>query len=366
MPAEQALTNWGRASRFAGSGDRAAVRDLVFDALRCRRSFAALGGSETGRGLILGGLRAAGIDPDLAFGTGPHAPAPLTEAERVAPGPMPELVALDCPDWLAPSLRASLGDDFAAVMGLLRQRAPVFLRVNLRRLSRAAVCDALAAAGIGSRPHPLADTALEVTAGARKVSGSSAYLSGLVELQDAASQAVVEALPLADGQRVLDFCAGGGGKSLAMAARADLALTAHDADPRRMRDLPARAERAGVRLRITETARLPRGSFDLVLADVPCSGSGSWRRAPEAKWALTAGRLAELRATQAAILSQVAPLVAPGGTLAYATCSLLDDENAAQIDRFLDDHAGWRRAFSRRWTPLDGGDGFFLAILTRS
>jgi 16S rRNA (cytosine967-C5)-methyltransferase len=369
-PGEQALTNWGRASRYAGSGDRAAVRDLVFDALRCRRSFAALGGAETGRGLILGGLRAAGVDPAPAFGTGPHAPAPPTAAELADRGPLPELVALDCPDWLAPLLRASLGDDFAAVMALLRRRAPVFLRVNLRRADRGqagrdAALAALAADGIAARPHPLADTALEVTGNARRIAGSAAYLSGLVELQDAASQAVVAALPLADGQRVLDFCAGGGGKALAMAARADLALTAHDADPRRMRDLPARAERAGIRLQITETARLVRGSFDLVLADVPCSGSGSWRRAPEAKWTLTAGRLAALMEIQAAILADAAALVAPRGTLAYATCSLLHDENAGQTDRFLADRPGWRQLTARRWTPLDGGDGFYLATMTR-
>jgi 16S rRNA (cytosine967-C5)-methyltransferase len=364
-PAERALTNWARASRYAGSGDRAAVRDLVFDALRCRRSFAALGGAETGRGLILGGLRAAGIDPAAAFRGGAHAPAPLAPGEGADPGPLPDLVALDCPDWLAPALGASLGDRFAPVMRLLRQRAPVFLRANLRRTTREAARAALAGEGIAARAHPLAATALEVTGYDRRIASGPAYLSGLVEFQDAASQAVVEALPLADGQRVVDFCAGGGGKALAMAALADLALTVHDADPRRMRDLPARAERAGVRLQFAETARLARQSFDLVLADAPCSGSGSWRRAPEAKWALTAARLAALVATQAAILAEAAALVTPQGTLAYATCSLLDDENDGQVERFLAHHPGWRQVTARRWTPLDGGDGFYLATLTR-
>lgn len=364
-PAEQALTNWGRANRYAGSGDRAAVRDLVFDAIRCRRSFAGLGGAETGRGLILGGLRAAGLSAEAVFTGEGHAPAPLAPAELVPPDPIGELAALDCPDWLAPRLQASLGEGFAPVMGLLRRRAPVFLRANLRRTTRVAAQAALAAEGITAVPHPLAETALEVVENARRIKASRVYLEGLVELQDAASQAIVAALPLRDGQRVLDYCAGGGGKTLAMAGVVTAEFTAHDADPARMRDLPERARRAGMRVRLAETAGLRRGSFDLVLADAPCSGSGSWRRAPEAKWALTPDRLAALCAIQASILAKAVGLVAPQGVLAYATCSLLRDENEAQISAFLAAHPGWVQQLEVRLTPLDGGDGFFLAILTR-
>lgn len=364
-PAEQALTNWGRASRFAGSGDRHAVRDLVFDAIRCRRSFAALGGAETGRGLILGGLRAAGVSPDGLFTGEGHAPAPVTVAEQ--PQAPAELAALDCPDWLAPALQRSLGADFAAVMQALRHRAPVFLRVNTARLSRDEAMARLAAEGIGTRPHPLAQTALEVTENARKIQNAPSYLEGLVELQDAASQAVVAALPLRAGQRVLDYCAGGGGKTLAMAARADLRLSAHDAAPQRMADLPARAARAGVRVTLLAGADVSRHApYDLVLADVPCSGSGSWRRAPEAKWALTPARLHELCTLQACILDTIAPLVAPGGHLAYATCSLLEPENQVQIAAFRRRHTGWNQVAERRFTPLDGGDGFYLAVLARN
>lgn len=359
-PAEQALTNWGRASRYAGSGDRAAVRDLVFDALRRRRSAAALGGGETGRGLVLGLLRDQGADVAALFTGQGHAPAPPgpEEAGREPSG----LEALDCPDWLAPALRESLGGDFAAVMGLLRQRAPVFLRVNTLRATVAGAQAALAAEGVGTQFNQLANTALEVTEGARKISSSAAYREGLVELQDAASQAVVAALPLSDGMTVLDYCAGGGGKTLAMAARARIRLTAHDADPRRMADLPARAARAGVKVQLTETARL-RGPFDLVLADAPCSGSGAWRRSPEAKWRLTPDRLADLTATQDAVLDAAAAL--SGGWIAYATCSLLAAENADRAAAFLARTPGWRLAGERRLTPLDGGDGFYLALLRR-
>ena len=360
-PAEQALTNWGRASRYAGSGDRAAVRDLVFDAIRCRRSFAALGGAETGRGLVLGALRAAGADAAGLFSGEAHAPAPLTESDA---GKAPQgLAALDCRDWLAPALQESLRADFAPVMLALRQRAPVFLRVHARRASRAGAVAMLADEGIDARPHELANFALEVTGNARKIQNSRAFADGLVEVQDAASQAVVEALPLADGMRVLDLCAGGGGKTLAMAARADLTLFAHDADPRRMADLPARAARARARVTLTEA---PAGPFDLVLCDVPCSGSGSWRRSPEGKWALTPARLAALQATQDGILDRAAGLVRPGGWLAYATCSLLQAENAARIGAFRARDPRLEMVRELRLTPLQGGDGFFLAILKRS
>jgi 16S rRNA (cytosine967-C5)-methyltransferase len=366
-PAEQALTNWARGSRYAGSGDRAAVRDLVFGALRCRRSFAALGGSDTGRGLILGGLRAEGAAVEALFTGQGHAPAPLGPAETTEPPALEELVALDCPDWLAPRLRQSLGPDFAPVMERLRHRAPVFLRANAARTDRAAAQARLAEEGIVARPHPLAPHALEVTQGARRLAGSAVLREGLVELQDAASQAVAQAVPLWPGARVLDYCAGGGGKTLALAARIPLHSFAHDADPGRMRDLPARAERAGVKVTLLDGAGVARAApFDVVLADVPCSGSGSWRRAPEGKWRLTEARLLALCRVQAQVLDNAAGLVGAGGSLAYATCSLLAAENQDQIGSFLARTPGWRLDRDLRLTPLDGGDGFYLAVLCRA
>lgn len=360
MPAEQALTNWGRASRFAGSGDRAAVRDMVFQAIRCRDSAAHRGGGMTGRGLVLGLLREAGTDPAALFTGQGHAPAPLAASEA-DPGPASGLAALDCPGWLAPQLEASLGPAFAPVMRAMRDRAPVFLRVNSRRLTRDAAMRALAEAGIATEPHPLAETALRVTAGERRIAGSAPFAEGLVELQDAASQAVVLALPLRPGDRVLDYCAGGGGKALAMAARG-ARVTAWDARLARMRDLPARAARAGVSITVADR---PKGRFDLVLADAPCSGSGAWRRQPEAKWALTPERLDALLRTQAEVMDAAAAHVAPGGHFAYATCALLEAENAAQARAFAARQPGFRLTAQRVLTPLDGGDGFFLAIFLR-
>ncbi|MBN2905250.1 MAG: RsmB/NOP family class I SAM-dependent RNA methyltransferase [Rhodobacteraceae bacterium] len=367
--AEKLLTTWARQNRYAGSGDRAAIRDHVYDALRCRRSYAALGGAQTGRGLMLGLLRATDQPVEPLFTGDGYGPAPLNAEER-APWPtldaLPPEVACDCPAALADVLRDSLGAQFVPVMGALRHRAPVFLRVNTQRISRDAAAEALAEAGIATRPSPLSPTALQVTENPRRVQQSRPYLDGLVEMQDAASQAVADMMPVAPGARVLDYCAGGGGKTLALAGRVQARFHAHDADAGRMRDLPARAGRAGVAVRLLEGDALAgAGPFDLVLCDVPCSGSGAWRRSPEAKWRTTPDDLARLCAIQAAILTRAAALVAEDGALGYATCSLIEAENGAQIQAFLAQTPGWVLEAERRLSPLEGGDGFYAAVLRR-
>lgn len=364
--AEKALTNWARSNRFAGSGDRHALRDIVFEALRCKRSFASLGGAETGRGLVLGALRAAGCDPETVFGGAGYAPAALTPDEAASGAEPTDLAALDCPDWLEPELRRSLGVDFASVLNILQSRAPVFLRVNLRRTTREAAMAALLKEGITTRLNDLAKTALEVIENPRKVQTSKCYQSGLVELQDAASQASVELLPLNGKMRILDYCAGGGGKSLAMAGLCDARFFAHDIAPARMKDLPIRSKRAGVRIeRLPASALGQSGKFDLVFADAPCSGSGSWRRAPEAKWALSSDRLGALCMVQADVMDQASALVDSSGVFVYATCSLLTVENEDQVKAFLQRKSGWSLIAQKKLTPLDGGDGFFVAILKR-
>ncbi|GHF60056.1 RsmB/NOP family class I SAM-dependent RNA methyltransferase [Seohaeicola zhoushanensis] len=364
-PAEQVLTAWGRASRFAGSGDRAVVRDHVFDGLRARRSLAAIGGGETGRGIMLGLLRRNGENPENLFTGGGYAPEVMSAEERSG-GREPVLgaEAADIPDWLWPRFEASLGDEALAAAEALKHRAPVHLRVNIARTDPSGAIAALAREGIAAQPHPAAATALEVTEGARKLRNAAAYRDGLVELQDAASQAVVETLPLKDGMRVLDYCAGGGGKTLAIAARGRFDLFAHDAAPQRLNDLPARAERAGARIKLLDTKALKRaGQFDLILCDVPCSGSGSWRRAPDGKWRLTEAQLTGLLVTQAAILDEAVALLAPGGLLAYATCSVLQDENEEQIQRFAARNSTLSPVFQKRWSLTGGTDGFFAAHL---
>ena len=245
----------------------------------------------------------------------------------------------------------------------LRDCAPVWLRANLARATPEAARAALAAEGIEAEPDPRCATALRVTAGGRRIQSSAAYRDGLVELQDLSPQMACAALEVGPGTTVLDFCAGGGGKSLALAARG-ARVTAWDAAPARMRDLPPRATRAGVRITVAEPAG-PAGLFDLVVTDVPCSGSGTWRRTPDAKWRLSPGDLAQLTRTQAEILARAATHVRPGGTLAYMTCSLLARENEEQVARFVAQHPGFRPQEAVTWTPLTASDGFFLAKLVR-
>lgn len=382
--AEVALTTWGRASRFAGSGDRRAVRDLVFDALRAKRSLAALGGAQeggviTGRNLILGGLRAAQMPQAqiaaLFSGEG-HAPAPLGQGDSPrAPSPME---ALDLPDWLIPELDRSLAD-VPAYGAALKTRAPVFLRANLAKLTAAQLAEKLAALGIGASPVAHLPEGLMLTENAAKLASSDIIAQGWAELQDASSQAVVAALDLPPSGRILDFCAGGGGKILAIAARlhdqADARFFAHDANPRRMADLPARAARAHAAIEIIpnlpEAAKFDRQrqGYDLILCDVPCSGSGSWRRDPMGKWALTPDKLSALGAAQAGILDSAARYLADGGQLVFSTCSVLTGENEDQIAAFLQRHPHFKCATMQRFGLGDlahdrrGGDGFFLAVL---
>ncbi|MEQ9693288.1 RsmB/NOP family class I SAM-dependent RNA methyltransferase [Shimia sp. SDUM112013] len=366
-PAEKALTGWARRSRFAGSKDRAAVRDHVYDALRRRASAARMGGGLTGRAVMAGLLVQDGAELEALFTGAAYAPSRLSEAELAAlAAAAPADAVEDIPEWMRPAFDRTLGADLPRVAEAMRQRAPVFLRVNLRKGTRAAAQAQLKGEGVQTEAHDLSDTALEVVEGARRVAGSAAYRNGLVELQDVSSQAAVQALPLTEGQRVLDFCAGGGGKVLAMAGRCAARYYAHDAHAQRMRDLPERARRAGVDIKVASLKDLEKGyPFDLVFCDVPCSGSGTWRRTPDAKWRFDASDLADLQRIQSDILRQAAGLVAPGGTLAYATCSLFAEENGAQIESFLSEFSGWHLTFQNQWTMQAGSDGFFLACLTR-
>jgi len=364
QPAEQVLTRWGRANRFAGSKDRAAIRDHVFDVMRIRRSAAWLGRAATGRGLMIGLLRAQWIDPATLFTGEGHAPAPLQDFETGLPeGDVPPQEAWNLPDWLVARLADWLGDGAADAAIALQGRAPISLRVNISKTNTSDAILMLEEAGVEGVTNPLSPTALTVVKGARQIRNSAAYLDGFVELQDASSQAVVDALPR--DARVLDFCAGGGGKALAIASRGATAVFAHDIDPGRMRDLPLRAARAGAEITQLSGGDLARsGPYDVVLVDAPCSGSGSWRRAPEAKWRLSPADLEQTIAVQDNILDEASMLVGSGGLLAYATCSILPEENRARVEAFLQRHPDWICTWDRSFSINDLGDGFYTAHLT--
>jgi len=365
--AEKCLTTWARSNRYAGSKDRAAVRDHVYDVLRQKRSLGALGGSHTGRGLVLGLIRSQGIDANDVFGGGGYGPEALTDAE-VDGGRQPETgaEAFDMPDWLWPIWAADLGANAQAAAAALQSRGPVALRVNLKRASVAEAIAQLAAQEITAVKVDGVKTALHVVENERKVHLCSAYVDGVVELQDVASQAAVAALNIAPSDRVLDFCAGGGGKALAMADIFGCAVTAHDISQARMADIPIRAARAGVHIDLCSTPDLAQQApFDAVFVDAPCSGSGTWRRAPEAKWQMTSEKLHNFSYLQYEVLLNAAAHVGPKGQLIYATCSVLYAENSAVIGRFLEGGT-WKLHAEHQRIPDDNGDGFYYAVLHRA
>lgn len=408
-PAAEVLKDWGKAHRFAGSGDRARIASLVYDALRRRASIAWRMGDDGARALVLGALaftRGADIEAlAAAFAASPHAPEPITDAERAAIGGStldgaPAHVRGDYPEWLDASLARSFGDDRAAEGEALAQRAPLDLRVNALKADRAKVARSLAHLKPGETP--LSPWGLRIPLGddgrGPPVQAEPAHLKGLFEVQDEGSQLAALIAGAAPGQQVVDLCAGAGGKTLALAAQMQNRgqIYAHDRDVRRLKPLFERADRADVR---NMQLRAPKGGqnvladmegrADLVLVDAPCTGAGTWRRNPDAKWRMRPGALDVRTAEQDEVLELAAPLVKPGGRLVYVTCSLLMEENEDRVAAFRGRHptfasmpaaeaavgaglpqlaafanaAGDALLLSPR---RSGADGFFVAVLTRT
>lgn len=366
-PAEKLLSNWARRNRYAGSKDRAGVRDIVFDCLRNLNSFAQASGLADGRGIAVGHCLAAGLDVDDIFSGVAYSPAALDEQEQalIAAAQAKGGQVVDLPDWLAAVFETDLGAAATEVAQALCHRAPVDLRVNIAKTTPSGAMKTLAAEGILCETVADVATALRVLENPRRVAGSNPYITGQVELQDAASQALVGMLDLQAGQNVLDYCAGGGGKTLAMAARVpDARYSAWDISAARLAPLEERAARAGAK--VTLLAEKPsKAIYDLVLVDAPCSGSGAWRRNPEGKWRLTQDSLSEVQAMQAQVLATAAQLVKAGGTLVYATCSVLERENTGQINSFLSKTSDYEVLSTHSFGLNHPGDGFYCAILKK-
>ena len=361
-PADAIVGDYFRARRYAGSGDRRAVREYVFRAIRHSAE-----APTSGRAALL-----ALDDARSLFDGSAHGPAMVDDGEPVAPHGV-------IPGWLRDELSALVTpDEWPALV----DRAPLDLRVNAAKLPR----DAALALFPDAVPTPLSPWGLRLPADTR-VSDHPAFLDGQVEVQDEGSQLIAFACDPQPDQRIVDLCAGAGGKSLALAAAAPSAtIIACDTSRQRLARLSPRAFRSGARItqRLLDQPREAAGLADLaatadtVLVDAPCSGSGTWRRNPEGRWRLTPDRLARLVELQVRVLDLAAPLVKPGGHIVYAVCSLLTREGEAQVAAFLTRHSSFRAipvpmdggretGRGRLLTPAhDGTDGFFIARMQRA
>ena len=408
-PASEALRDWGLSHRFAGSGDRAGLASLVYDAMRKRASSVWIMGADTPRAIMLCALRdvrGMSVEEIEALCTGERFdPEPLSDDERarLTSGDLdgaPAHVVGNYPEWLEPALDHAFGENRIAELEAMCTRAPVDLRVNSLKAIRPAAIAALA--HFYPEPTPISPIGLRVPARADGRSPSlqaePAFIKGLIEVQDEGSQIVSILAGVQPGDQVLDLCAGGGGKSLALAAIMNNRgqIFAADNDARRLAPIHDRVTRAGVR---NVQVRTPRGKamaiddlagkMDIVLVDAPCTGTGTWRRNPDAKWRIRPGSLESRIKEQREVLDLAARSVRVGGRLVYITCSLLPEENGDQIKTFLNGphdfaivepsevaEAAGLPQLSAHLDPSGcgilmtphrtGTDGFFIAVLMRS
>ena len=413
QPVKSAARDWGKRARYAGSKDRAWVSGLVLDALRKKNSIAHAMGDDSPRGLILGALAHAwgwnirqiddAMDED-------HAPSKLTLEERerlvMAPDPVaPPHVQGDFPEWMAPMMARVFGEEAAVEAQAMAVRADVDLRVNTLKVDAEKAAQPLRSAK--AEASPLLVNAFHIPArdpSEREASLESipAYSKGWVEVQDAGSQIAAAAANAQPGEQVLDYCAGGGGKTLAMASQMQGKgqIFAYDIDGRRLSALIPRLKRSGAHnvqlVHPSEPTQLSdlTGQMDCVFVDAPCTGTGTWRRRPDAKWRLKERQLEKRMGEQDEILAAASHYVKPGGRLVYATCSFLIEEDEDRVANFLSSHADFSeedaaeaaiasglltedgaamiRKFraptgSVRLTPRRAGtDGFFFAVLRKA
>ncbi|HLX13848.1 MAG TPA: RsmB/NOP family class I SAM-dependent RNA methyltransferase [Bradyrhizobium sp.] len=411
IPAAKALKEWGTAHRFAGSGDRAAISGLIWDVLRRRASSAWIMDEDTPRARVLGMLhleRKLDTDAIAALCDGSRfAPPPLSDAERAAlmsrsleGAPAP--IAGDYPEWLDPYLKQVFGDDRVAEAAAMASRAPLDLRVNTLKAKRDKIL--ASTAHLGTMPTPWSPVGLRIdlAADARNpgIHSEEDFVKGSIEVQDEGSQLAALLSAAKPGEQAIDLCAGAGGKTLTLAAmmQGKGRLIATDHDKRQLAPIYERLSRAGVH---NCDVRAPKGegdvladirqSADLVLIDAPCTGTGTWRRNPDAKWRMRPGALEVRLKDQLEVLDRATSLVKPGGRIAYITCSVLAPENGDQIRAFLARHPDfavvppaqtvtvlWDKAEDFAAATLQsaegllmtprrtGTDGFFVSVLRRA
>ena len=399
-PVGMALRDWAKAHRFAGSKDRAAIGNIVYDALRRKSSYAYRMDDDSARALAFAAARwGCGVSLEqMEFGDDRHAPKALSDDEKaklngqIDLADAPEWVRADVPEWLWPAFENNFTDEAVEEGAALAARPPLDLRVNTIKATRDSI-------DTDAKPTPLSPVGLRhppVDGFGRHpdVQSSEAYQRGRVEIQDEGSQLVSLLVAAQPGERVLDYCAGGGGKSLALAADMDNRGTvyAYDIDKRRLAPTWQRADRAGASIvEVIDKGKLKtlEGRMDRVLIDAPCTGVGTWRRRPDAKWRLSENALERRTKEQVTVLDQGSQYVKPGGYLFYVTCSVLAEENEAQVYAFLERTPGFTllsagEVFEERFgvggpkpwsedgltltmTPASTGtDGFFFAVMERN
>jgi 16S rRNA (cytosine967-C5)-methyltransferase len=409
IPAAKALKEWGTAHRYAGSGDRAAISGLVYDVLRRRASSAWIMDNDSSRARVLGMLKVErGLDVEAIAALcdgGRFAPQPLSDAEHTALASRtlqdaPAPVAGDYPEWLDGHLAQVFGDDRAAEAIAMASRAPLDLRVNTLKAKREKILPSLAHLDATATPWSPIGLRIELGADARNpgIHAEEDFIKGAIEVQDEGSQLAALFSAAKPGEQVIDLCAGAGGKTLALAAmmQGKGRLIATDHDKRQLAPIHERLSRAGVHNCDVRTPKGPNDTLsdihgaDLVLIDAPCTGTGTWRRNPDAKWRMRPGALEVRLKDQVAVLDRAADLVKPGGRIAYITCSVLPGENNQQIRAFTARHPEFTvvppaQTMSVLWDKAEdfaaacllsaegllmtprrtGTDGFFVSVLKR-
>lgn len=404
-PADSVITDYFKQRRYAGSKDRRAINDQVYAVLRNRAKLNWLAEKvsveQTPRLLVLLDCLLNDQDIETLFTGEQYAPDALEKREsdiipilaEFDPSQAPDPVRLEYPEWLDRDLRDSLGDDFEAVLVALNKEAPLDLRINSLHEDAAKAIESLAKQNIETEKGQYSPWCLRTTKKV-KLGGLQAYKEGLIDVQDEGSQLIAHLTQAKDCELVVDFCAGGGGKTLALAADMENQghLYALDISSTRLYKMKRRLERAGVtnvllnpiRSEMDPWLKQFEGRVDRLLIDAPCSGLGAWRRNPESRWKMTSELLEDLLGRQARILQSSAHLVKPGGRLVYATCSLLKRENEDQIAAFLKENDNysilpitdvWDETFDSTCPfsddymimrpDLHKSDGFFCAVLQR-
>ena len=410
VPAAKALKEWGTAHRYAGSGDRAGIAGLVWDVLRRRASSAWIMNSDTPRARVLGMLKAErkmDVEAIAALCDGGRfSPEPLSDAEQAAlssrtVADAPAHIAGDYPEWLDADLAKVFGGDRVAEATAMASRAPLDLRVNTLKAKREKVLGSVRHLGAVETPWSPLGLRIDLGADARNpgIHAEEDFIKGAIEVQDEGSQLAALLSGAKPGEQVIDLCAGAGGKTLALAAmmQGKGRLIATDADKRQLAPIYERLSRAGVHNCDIRTPKGPddtlsdiHGSADLVVIDAPCTGTGTWRRNPDAKWRMRPGALEVRIKDQIAVLERAVPLVKAGGRIAYITCSVLPQENNEQIRGFVSRHPDFsvvpaEQVTSVLWDKAEafaaatyqspegllmtprrtGTDGFFVSVLAR-